>query len=61
MTTQRDNTAVLFRNDRKTDDRQPDYRGEALVNGQPFKIAGWLKEGKSGKFLSVAFTPKEDL
>ena len=54
----RSNTGNLFRNE-KTHDKSPDYRGEALVNGVTYQIGAWIKEGKKGKFMSLAFTKKE--
>ena len=54
------NTGSLFKNDRKTGN-QPDYRGDANVNGAVCKISGWVKAKKDGsKFLSLVFTAKED-
>jgi hypothetical protein len=57
---QRDMSGVLFKNDRKEKPAQPDYRGEIAINGQTFRIAGWVKEGAKGKFLSLAAQAKQD-
>lgn len=56
---QRDLSGALFKNDRKERDNQPDYKGDVLINGQEYWISAWLKQGKAGKFLSLAFTAKE--
>lgn len=53
---QRDQSGVLFRNDRKANDRAPDYKGKCKVNGVDMEMAAWLKEGKNGKFMSFAFS-----
>jgi len=53
---QRDNSGILFKNDRKSGDRDPDYRGTATIGGAEYRMSAWLKEGRSGKFLSFAFT-----
>jgi hypothetical protein len=53
------NSGTLFRNDRKTADKQPDEKGTALIGGVEYWVSGWWKQGKSGDFLSLAFTVKE--
>ena len=44
----------LFRNNKKTADNQPDYRGTiTLEDGTVLELSAWLKEGKTGnKFFS---------
>jgi hypothetical protein len=52
---QRENSGNLFRNTLKQPgENTPDCRGTINIDGKPFKLAGWLKDGKNGKFLSLA-------
>jgi uncharacterized protein (DUF736 family) len=43
------NTWTLFKNDRKTDDKHPDYTGTLNVDGVEYFMDAWLKESKAGK------------
>jgi uncharacterized protein (DUF736 family) len=48
------NRGVLFRDEDKKTDKHPDYTGKLNVDGVDFRLAGWIKTGKSGKkFLSL--------
>lgn len=52
------NKGVLFRNTEKGEgDKKPDYTGKLNVAGKDFRLAGWLKESKTGtKFLSLSLS-----
>lgn len=49
------NNGVLFKNDRKTEERHPDYTGSiTLEDGLDYYLDGWKNESKSGKsYLKV--------
>ena len=55
------NSGTLFPNDRKIKASHPDYKGSMTdASGQEFWISAWVKQGKKGEFLSLAFEKKED-
>ena len=43
---------VIFKNNRKEKDTQPDYTGSALLDDKEYSISLWVKEGKNGKFFA---------
>ena len=51
--TPKENTGVLFKNNKKTNEKQPDYTGNILVGTKEMQLAAWIKEGKNGKFMSI--------
>jgi uncharacterized protein (DUF736 family) len=58
------NGGVLFKNDKATSEKAPQYKGTLNVQGKEFEIAAWVREGKSGKkFMSLKvsepFEPKQ--
>jgi len=57
---QRNNSGVLFKSDRKEKPNHPDYRGSIVVDGNNYWISGWIKEGKNGKFMGLAVSPKDE-
>lgn len=43
----------LFKNDKKTKDTQPDWKGSIkLPNGEEFWFDAWTKQGTKGEFIS---------
>ncbi len=55
-----DNQGILSKNDRKTEDWHPEYRGMATIGGEDYYIDAVIRERKdgSGKFFSLKFKPK---
>lgn len=52
--TPKPSTGSLFKNDRKSKDHQPDYKGTiTLADGSTLQIAGWVSQGANGKYLSL--------
>jgi len=60
MMEQRDNSGVLFKEREKKNPNSPDYKGNIRVDGQEFWLSAWIKEGKNGKFMGLALSPKEE-
>lgn len=53
------NTGVLFKNDKKGNDKAPDYTGSFTnENNEKMDLAAWIRDGKKGKFLSVKVSEK---
>jgi len=48
-----ENKGVLFKNDRKEKENQPDYTGKITLGGKEKRLAAWLKDGQRGKFMSL--------
>jgi uncharacterized protein (DUF736 family) len=56
-----DNTdrGALFRNDDKTDEKHPDYRGNLNVGGTEYWLSAWLKTSKNGvRYMSLSIKAK---
>jgi hypothetical protein len=51
---------LISKNDRKTEDKHPDIKGQCEIDGTEYWISGWMKEKKdgSGKFYSLVFQTK---
>ena len=56
---QKENTGAIFKNDKREKDTHPNMTGTALIGGVEYWVSGWSKEGAKGKWLSLAFKPKE--
>ena len=59
------NSGALFKNDRKSNDRQPNLRGTVNVEGTEYWVSAWTREIQSGpkageKMISMALQPKEE-
>ncbi len=53
---------VLFKNKKKQEQNQPDYRGDCEIGGNKYSISAWVKESgpqsrnPGEKFMSLAFS-----
>ncbi len=48
----------IFTNKYKESDKQPDMKGDLLLNGVPHEIAIWNKTGAKGPFLGFKISEK---
>ena len=56
---QKNNSGSLFRQ-KKEKDSQPDYSGTATVNGQQYRISGWINKSKAGmSYLRILFSEQQ--
>jgi hypothetical protein len=59
--TPKPSTGALFRNERKSKEIHPDYKGTlCLPDGSTMQLGGWTTQGANGKYLSLkvsAFLP----
>lgn len=56
----KDMSGTLFKNDRREKDTHPHATGTAIIGGVEYWVSAWTKEGKKGKFQSLAFKVKEE-
>ena len=55
------NTGALFRNDKKGNEKWPDYRGTVNVGGTEYWLSAWIKKSKKGEtFMSLSVKPKDE-
>lgn len=59
MTYDNTNRGTLGKNRNRKTDKHPEYSGKINIEGRDYWLSGWIKEGKDGKFFSLAVQPKE--
>ena len=53
---EKENSGVLFRNNKKETEKHPDYTGKCLVNGKVMFISSWINESANGtKYMALKF------
>jgi len=59
---EKNETGVLFKNDKKEKETQPDYKGNLTVDNVEYYISSWINTSKKGdKYMSLKLTKKEDV
>jgi hypothetical protein len=56
----KEGSGALFKNNDRQKDTHPEYRGDILINGEEYWLSAWVKDGKNGKFFSLAAKKKEE-
>jgi hypothetical protein len=54
-----DMSGFLFKNEDHIGNR-PTHKGSIKINGVEYWMSAWVKEGRNGKFFSMAFQEKEE-
>ncbi|MGL4517035.1 MAG: hypothetical protein ACRCUH_10150 [Shewanella sp.] len=52
-------TGVLFKNDKEGNEKRPDYKGSAEIEGVHYWVSSWIRDGAKGKFMSMKYERKE--
>lgn len=52
----RELSGTVFPNKYKKEDKHPDYKGNALIEGKLWDVAMWKKSGKNGEFWSLSLS-----
>lgn len=63
--TGKDISGALYPNERKTDDRHPDFTGPIKIGRRELRVAAWKKQVKTGEnagteFLSLSVSEKRE-
>lgn len=45
----KNNTFSLFKNEKKENEKHPDYTGDIMVEGKKLRLSAWINETKGGK------------
>lgn len=51
---------ALFKNDKKTSENQPDYKGSAMIQGIDYWLSAWINKSVGGvQYLKIKATAKD--
>jgi len=57
----KNNAGALFKNENKTKETQPDYKGSAIINRELKQISAWINTSAKGlKYMSLTFEEPRD-
>jgi hypothetical protein len=52
-------SGVLFKNDKEGNEKRPDYKGSAEIEGVQYWVSAWVRDGAKGKFMSMKYERKD--
>lgn len=52
-------TGVLFQNDKGDNEKRPDWRGSAEVDGKQYWVSGWEREKDGAPYISLKLELKD--
>ncbi len=52
-------TGILFKNDKNGNEKRPDYKGSAEIEGVQYWVSAWIRDTAKGKCLSMKYERKE--
>jgi len=57
----KDGDISIFANDKQGNDKRPDFKGSALIDGKEYDVALWTRQSQSGrKYISGSIKLKQD-
>ena len=52
-------SGALFKNDKGDNEKRPDYKGSAEIEGVQYWVSAWIRDTAKGKCLSMKYEKKE--
>lgn len=52
-------TGVLFVNDKQGNEKRPDWKGSAEIDGVNYWVSGWARSSPKGELISLKLEKKE--
>ena len=51
----KDGSGALFANDKKGNERAPDWKGDIMINGTVHRISAWTRKSQYGELISLQY------
>ena len=52
-------SGILFKNDKRGNEKAPDYTGKLNVGGVDYRLAAWVKTGARGKYMTLKVSEEQ--